>query len=661
MFKKKPTVKPLAPLRSSDRRRTADQIIAEYDLRPSAGQDDSLSAEEQKAAATAQLSSLRNSLLPDNVQSARFTTTHGPDLKQVSGTVYVGIHPGEEQRVLWFKMEDCMYPTVYTLWRNPGIVPLLLTPGVVVKKLQGGADLMTPGLANGPPFPEKAKKGAVVAVASIESPSVPVVVGRCEIDVSALGEVYGSKGHAVQTVHWAGDEIWAYSTSGKAGQSTPDHIIGWWDEDDEDEALANRAAGATLDDKDGGGVALDEAPVSVKGTGEDIAADEESDTASQIPPLTTKEIDDAFRKAFLYGIHHHMTTNSKQPNYGIVFPLSQSHVMANFVQPFLPGYMPEQANQLQIKKTSYKNIRKFIKSLDKEKMIRSKERDGNETTIIDIDFDDKAIKDFKPYRLPRKDTSGASSSKAAAPDNSTTASAAATAATQGGADESLGQKLERKEFYKPRDRLLPLFPSTTTPSTLFTAAEIKSHITTYIESQSLVSTTNKRQIKLDAHLANAVFDGTSPLDKEVLAKGTVPRDALFDRVLAACAPHYAITRVSPKNDSFSSTTTTKPKPGSPPRIRITTETRSGNKTATRVSGLEAYHISAQPLADELRKACAGATSVEPLVGGNQKGKAPVMEIMVQGPQRDVVLKALERRGVRGQWVEVVDKTKKAKR
>jgi hypothetical protein len=48
---------------------------------------------------------------------------------------------------------------VYTLWHNPGIVPLLYTPSFVVEKLQGGADLMTPGLQRGPPFPKKATKG----------------------------------------------------------------------------------------------------------------------------------------------------------------------------------------------------------------------------------------------------------------------------------------------------------------------------------------------------------------------------------------------------------------------------------------------------------------------------------------------------------------------
>lgn len=271
----------MSPLRSSDRRRTADQIIADYDLKPVTQE---ATAPEDKAAATAQLSALRNSLLPDNVQSARFTTTHGPDLKQVSGTVYVGAHPGHDQRVLWFKLEDSLYPTVYTLWQNPGLLPLLHTPAIVVQKLQGGADLMTPGLANGPPFPPKAAKDAVVAVASLENPTVPVTVGKCLVDVSALGSVQGSRGHAVQTLHWAGDEIWAYSTSGKTGLTPPDHVDGWWPDGDDDQQLVAQAANMALDERKDGGVVL----------GKDADHDHahaEHDTPAQeeeAEPMTTK-------------------------------------------------------------------------------------------------------------------------------------------------------------------------------------------------------------------------------------------------------------------------------------------------------------------------------------------------------------------------------------
>ena len=147
---------------------------------------------------------------------------------------------------------------MYTLWHNPKIVPLLYTPLVVVEKMQGGADLMTPGLQRGPPFPAKATKGAVVAIASLEAPTVPMAVGTCEIDVSSLEKVQGMKGQAVSTFHWAGDELWSWSTSNKPGRDPPDTLQGW-DDDEEEASLAEQTAAVDLDDQEGG-VKLDTDP-----------------------------------------------------------------------------------------------------------------------------------------------------------------------------------------------------------------------------------------------------------------------------------------------------------------------------------------------------------------------------------------------------------------
>ncbi|KAK5141775.1 hypothetical protein LTR04_002468, partial [Oleoguttula sp. CCFEE 6159] len=125
--------------------------------------------------------------------------------------------------------------------------------------------------------------------------------------------------------------------------------------------------------------------------------------------IRTAEIDEAFRKAFFYGVHHHVIANKDLPTHGLRFPLSQSFVMSNLVQPFLPAFTPSQSNSLQIKKTSWKNIKKFLKSLDKEKVLRCKDRDGNEVVVQDIDFTDRAVVDFVPYRLPKKETAAGTS------------------------------------------------------------------------------------------------------------------------------------------------------------------------------------------------------------------------------------------------------------
>ncbi|KAL7267836.1 hypothetical protein RUND412_009562 [Rhizina undulata] len=83
-------------------------------------------------------------------------------------------------------------------------------------------------------------------------------------------------------------------------------------------------------------------------------------------------------------------------------------------------------------------------------------------------------------------------------------------------------------------------------------------------------------------------------------------------------------------------------------------THQDKKTVTKVSGLEPFELDPKALAEALQKLCAGSASVGPLVGSSPKN--PVIEVMVQGPQKDLVTKVLEKKGVAGKYVVVVDKT-----
>jgi translation initiation factor 2D len=653
MFKKKPTIKNLAPLRSSDRRKIADQIISDYNISiPSAApaEDDSNTPTTSNQTSP-NITAIRNSLLPENSLSARFTTTAGPQLREVQGTVYVGTHPEGEERILWFKVEHGpgadgrFYPTVYTLWHNPNLVPLLHTPEMVMQKLRGGADLMTPGLADEPPFPERAAKGAVVAVAGLDRHTVPLFVGVCEIDIAGLKEVQGTKGHAVRGVHWEGDELWAWSSSSRPGQPAPDYLAGWDVEAGEEDVgeIEERVNGLSL------GKDQETQPAEVPQAEPPEQQHEEGAPVEEAKEPSTKEIDEAFEKAFLYSLYKLKQDNPTAPNHGLSLPVQPSALVSNMLTPYLPIYSPQQAQYYQIKKTSWKNVKKFIKYLDKQRLVKSKDRSGQETVILDVDFNDRRVEQFVPYKLPSKNAV----ENAGKP----VPSGNKTPATSEG-DPSVGQTITVQTLYRPTGKLTPtIFPALSSgdPRNYYKYSEVSNRLDEYIHSQNppIVSNENRRIISLNPFLANTIFTSSSAEDKTTIARGMTTRDGLLKRIVedsTFLTPHYVILR---KGQTLSDV---KPKAGATPKVNLVLEKRTGSKTVTKVWNLEIFGIVPSLLAEELQKKCASSTSVAQATGAT-KG---VMEVLIQGDQRKAVETALLRRGVKTQWIDVVDKTKKKK-
>jgi translation initiation factor 2D len=323
-------------------------------------------------------------------------------------------------------------------------------------------------------------------------------------------------------------------------------------------------------------------------------------------------------------------------------------LISSIVTPLLPIYSAKQAQYYQIKKTSWKNVKKFIKHLDKLQLVKSKDRSGQETVILDVDFNDHRVQQFVPYKLPSKnaiETAGkpVSGDKKPSP-------------TDG--DPSVGQTLNVQTVYRPTGKLVPtIFPSmaTTDPKNYYKYSDVSNRLDQYIQSQDppIISKENKRIISLTPFLADTIFASSSSDDKSTVSRGKTTRDGLLKRVIedhSFLTVHYAILRPGQTLSDV------KPKAGTAPKTVVTIEKRTGTKTATKVSNLEVFGIIPNLLGEELQKKCASSTSVSQATGA-PKG---IMEVFVQGDQRRAIEGALVRRGLRPQWIEVVDKTKKKK-
>ncbi|KAI5787062.1 hypothetical protein EDC01DRAFT_660425 [Geopyxis carbonaria] len=486
-----------------------------------------------------------------------------------------------------------MFPTVYTLWKNPSLLPIVQTHPPVLEKLCAGADLMTPGLI-GPPFPPAARAGRLVGIAGNNKPEIAIAVGICEIDVSRLERTLGEKGRAVRMVHWVGDEVYKYGEPGTVPNDLCTGVTSWLG----DSCLENERL--------------------TKQTEQDIVIPENG-----IPELGLKEIDDAFYSAFLYGAQDYLT---KSKTSSLEFPLSSSNFASLLIHPYLPPashFPPYNLLQnigphpsLTIKKTSWKNVAKFLKYLEKEGLIKTKTRGGGEIIVLKIIWDFGAIQTFQPYRLP--EISKVSIMPALE-------------------SSKEGNRMAINSLYRPNGKAIKFFEAAgVDPKGYYTPTDLKQILNTYIETGNLAQSSNKRIVTLDAVLSNTLFTSVSPRHEK--------RDVLAENLRKSCSPYYTIT--TPQE-------TTKPKSGNPPEISMIVENRQGKKTVTRIFGLEQFGIQPKGLAEELQKVCAGSATVTQAVGL----KPGLLEVMVQGSQSTVVGRVLEKRGISPRWVGLVDKTR----
>ena len=335
------------------------------------------------------------------------------------------------------------------------------------------------------------------------------------------------------------------------------------------------------------------------------------------------------------------------PHYGLKLPIQPAYLISNMIQPYLPIYHESQAQYYNIKKTSWKNPKKFIKHLDKTQIVKSKDRNGNETIIFDVDFEDRQITHFTPYRLP----------KPKEPAEGGGGQAQVSSKEAVGGDTSINQTLALQTLIRPSSKLVPdLLPSKTD---YYTPAQVSTFLKTYIENNPELASrsSSARFLKLDPFLANNVLGSNSgPADTKALAAGEIARDVLQKRILDdhnLCVPYWVLLRNGQKWSS-SDSSLPKPKSGPAPKVAVVIEKRTGTKTVTKVGNVEAFGINPDLLATDLQKKCASSTSVGQLMGG----KPGMMEVLVQGDQREVVEKEMGRRGVDRRWIEVVDKTKK---
>ncbi|XP_062025349.1 uncharacterized protein LOC133741464 isoform X3 [Rosa rugosa] len=516
----------------------------------------------------------------------------------------------------------------------------MLKGGEVSRYVIGGADLMFPGIS----IPAEGLPSFIAGEAwAVKVPGnpAPIAVGTTTMSCTEALKA-GLRGKALKIAHYYGDLLWE-SVEGPYVPNAgflEDAVF-------EDPTLSSAQISDSYDGANGGshdqlngiddremGQHVDVADVQSEPSSASVApidarneiAEEvtanvgdlkltDDDSANQSTgedqhPLSAEDVDMLLEKCLLQALH--TTVKDKD------LPMPGSTLWSNYVLPCRPSGIT-----LDIKKSSYKKLSKWLQAKCSTGLIRVKEdKYKKESVLLSIDRSHPDYSSFKPEKRQVEE------------------------AVQTGVpavSESRSVKiLEVAEIYKPSVHVNPVFASVGADTgELYSASDATDIVFKYVEKENLVKPTDKSIVILDVILCDALFKGA-------IKKGSTYPTEIHKRDLGAAfvnrmQAHHIVTR---GNDSVV-------RKGGLKTVQIMTERRQGNKKMTKLSGLETFLVDPEALASELQKKFACSTTVAELPG--KKG----LEVLVQGGVIENLAKHLiEQYGIPKRYIEVLDKTRR---
>ena len=456
-----------------------------------------------------------------------------------------------DRKPAFFQLDGEFFPTVYTLWRFPEdgrFMEAFTTWPDVVKKLQNGADLMLPGVivdkealgANAYGGRNRVKGEAMYV--RLSNNRAAVAVGKTALSGDDM-YMAGGRGKALNVLHCYGDHLWESGTREELPELGPPQCLDFLTKDADE--IRSDVEELSLDNNQ------QEEP-------EETVDQVEDDKVDEIPLTMDEMLESAFLQAW--------KTTAKKAE----LPLLTS----NFFRQHMLAFDPN----LDMKKSSFKKLSKFLSAMQSEGIIRLAELQKGVESIVEVDPNHDKI---RSHRVIKR------------------------VADENAVEEEIVLPCDRKyevpevvELWTVSAVTLPFFSENgLTKGSPLTSAQVREAIKSYTVKNSLHDGDG---VKLDPVLAGIV-----------LRKGEndVVRlrwDEVAGRMMEKMSRAHSVNGVLRKGEQ---------KP-----VDISVASRSGNKKVTLVRNLDAFGIDPGDFAAKCRTGVQASTSIQPnevLVQGNQ--------------------------------------------
>nr|XP_006628528.1 PREDICTED: eukaryotic translation initiation factor 2D [Lepisosteus oculatus] len=493
---------------------------------------------------------------------------------------------------IFFELEKQLYPTVYTLWHYPDLLPAFTTWPAVLQKLAGGADLMLPGVVVPPCGLPEVQQGERCAINLVRN-RAPVAVGTATMP-SAEMQRAGMKGKGVAVLHAYMDQLWGFGDRSGPPSIPPlvpeppgseEEEAGSQGEEEEEEGVPC----ASRDEDPGADTpcqALRDLQLSggqdgeAEGDTSECPEDGQEEADSRSPQ---EQMDALLLQCFLHALKSKVKKSE--------LPLLASSFLRNHMFSCCPG-----GKQLDLKKSSYKKLSRFLQCMQQEHgLIQVKELSKGVDSIVDVDWSHSELRSFavptdrEAEDCPQESCGDASPARSYRPPEIST-------------------------LYGVSARMEPLFKDTQhRKGAALSAGDVRAIITDYVKRNELVDENNKNYVTVNPTLCDCLLDKS-----EYQLVDKLKWDSLFARCLERMQPCHQL--LFPGQQPIV-------KKGHMEPIDITVASRGSNKKVTLIKNLEAYGLDPHDVATQLQHWVQASSGINPLPGSKDK-----VQVQIQGNQ-----------------------------
>ncbi|XP_078297388.1 eukaryotic translation initiation factor 2D isoform X2 [Panthera onca] len=463
--------------------------------------------------------------------------------------------------------------TVYVSGGNPILFE--------VEKNLYPTDLMLPGLVVPPAGLPQVQKGDLCAIALLGN-RAPVAVGVAAMSTAEM-LTSGLKGRGFSVLHTYQDHLWRSGDKSSPPSLAPlaldpPDLSEEKESVQADPALQGDLRRLTLEGEEENG--------EVQRMCEEKSLSEASEDPSvrglNPDPTDSKtlqeQMDELVQRCFLHALKCQVRKAD--------LPLLTSTFLGSHMLSCCP-----EGRQLDIKKSSYKKLSKFLQHMQQEQIIQVKELSKGVESIVAVDWKHPRITSF------------------------VIAEPSPTSQTiQEGSREQPYHPPDIKSLYcVPASMTLLFQESGHKKGSILEGGEVRMIIINYVKRNDLIDADNKNLVKLDPILCDCILEKN---EQHTVMK--LPWDSLLTRCLEKLQPVYQVT--FPGQEPIV-------KKGRICPIDITLAQRASNKKVTVVRNLEAYGLDPCSVAAILQQRCQASATVTPAPGAKDS-----LQVQIQGNQ-----------------------------